>query len=757
MSLRVMWLLNHTSARKFEVPMLKRCGVSQIYLPKRVPNDVSFRSGSVSYEEDAGLDIPPHELEVLNSCDWYAGATAEAWSIANRYFDVAFIILYDEELFKKIARYFKGAVLYRAYGLLKPLTYSDLIRHFRLEPYIRNIYPRFYFAEAYSHLANIEERYVSNRRLYLPLGMAKRTTMPWQGTRERIYFVCPGVGYNDYYKEVYRRFKEDFAEFDFVVAGEQMIPVNDSRVLGFVPEEAHHANMSQSRVMFYHSQEPNHIHYHPFEAVSAGMPLVFMAGGMLDRFGGKDLPGRATSVNDARRLIRRLMKGDQALIERIRTSQQVLLKAMDAEALAPAWQAGLARIKTDLEVLKQAEHSQPWPKRNKRIAVILPEAYRGGTLRGALMVAQAIHAGSRRCSEPAEVVFAYREDTDIYSDEDFADLDADIARRAFRWRRLSISEVHQAMHFAGHEGRYAETPHIVPDDGMRQFMDCDLWLFISDRLTAPLLPIRPTVMMVYDYLQRYENVMPGSVDQLFLRAARSADKVLVTTQFTLQDALQYAGVDPKRLVQVPMLIPIFSQEAIGTNKTSEPYFLWTTNAAPHKNHVEVIKALRLYYEEYNGVLACRVTGVGTMEIPGSKLRHLRPLENLLKQSALLRSRICWCGDLPEREYRAQLKGAEFLMHAARIDNGTFSVIEAAQLGVPSLSTDYPAMREMDQRFSLNLTWMDGGSARHMAKMIKQMEETCQSLRPSLPAAETFRSHDVTAHAQLYWQEVRKCL
>ncbi len=757
MSLRVMWLLNHTSARNFEIPMLKRCGVSQIYLPKHIPNDISFRSGSVIYDEDEGLDIPSHELEMLNAIDWYAGASSEAWCIANKYFDVAFVVLRDDALFADAARNFKGLILCRAYGYINSLNFSRIISCNRLEYLVRKIYSRFYFVEAYAHLADEESRYISNRRLYLPLGMAAREVTPWRGGCGRIYFVCPGIESSDYYGSIFEDFKKNFAEFDFLVAGEQLIPVDDPRVLGFVTDAEHQSNMSESRVMFYHSQEPNHIHYHPFEAISAGMPVVFMAGGMLDRLGGKDLPGRATSVIEARRLIRRLMRGDQSLIEHIRSSQKVLLQAMDAESLAPAWQLGLARLSADLCTLSKGGGIRGAAKRKKRVAVILPQAYRGGTLRAALMVAEALRLGSSQCGEVAEVVFAYRQDTDIYDDDDFSGLNPDIKRRTFRWRELSAAESHRAMHFAGHEGWHTDASHIVPDDGMRQFMDCDLWLFVSDRLAAPLLPIRPAIMIVYDYLQRYENVVEKSVDRIFLRAARSMDKVLVTTQFTLLDALQYAGIDPGRVKKVPMLIPDFSSENVNVRKGGELYFVWTTHAAPHKNHLEVIKALKIYYEEFDGKLACRVTGVGTIGIPRSELPHLKATQHLLKQSALLQSRISWCGDLPDREYRAQLQAAEFLMHAALIDNGTFSVVEAAQLGIPSLSSDYPAMREIDQSFSLNITWMNGRSARHMAEMLKKMEESCQALRALLPPTEVFKKNNLAAHARKYWQEVEQCL
>lgn len=101
--------------------------------------------------------------------------------------------------------------------------------------------------------------------------------------------------------------------------------MNDQNVLGFLPKEEHDRNMREFRVMFYHSTEPNRIHYHPFEAIRAGMPLVFMAGGMLNRFGGANLPGRCRSFQEARKKIERILNDDGELIEKIRQTQYRLL------------------------------------------------------------------------------------------------------------------------------------------------------------------------------------------------------------------------------------------------------------------------------------------------------------------------------------------------------------------------------------------------------------------------------------------------
>src|ERR1700740_3293672 len=108
---RVMWLLNHAAARKFEIPMLKSIGIREIFLPKIIPADYNFRSGSVDFSEDEHLTIPPKHLSVLNSTDWYGDVGADVWGLANRYFDVAFFIVHRLEAFKNVTRNFKGAAI----------------------------------------------------------------------------------------------------------------------------------------------------------------------------------------------------------------------------------------------------------------------------------------------------------------------------------------------------------------------------------------------------------------------------------------------------------------------------------------------------------------------------------------------------------------------------------------------------------------------------------------------------------------------
>jgi glycosyltransferase involved in cell wall biosynthesis len=757
-SLRVMWLLNHTSARNFELKMLKSIGVKGIFTPKSFPQTPSFRSASVIYSEDQALDIPDAELKVLNDQDWYGAPTIEAWDIANKYFDVAFFIVNKPEIVRSISNNFKGAILWRAYGQVQGLTHGEILKLSTPDEgayKLKRLGGRFWFAQAYQNLHVKEPQWMAKRSLYLPLGMADTSIVDgWIGSDKKIFFICPDIETNSYYSNVFNEFSKNFKGLPYAVGGAQSIRSSSKHVLGYVTSEEHQRNMREMRVMFYHSTEQTHVHYHPFEAVRAGMPLVFMAGGMLDSLGGKKLPGRCRTIQEARDKIQRILNDDWKLINSIRETQSNLLESMKSENCELSWKLGFEGVLTELAINRKEQALRP--AKSKRIAIVVPVGYRGGSLRGTKLLAEALLEGSRQWGEPAEIVLLHLDNDEVYSPEEFTDLHKDVKVRSFNWKVLDQDAARRAMHYAGREGwEPVSGSYIIPDDGIKQLMDCDAWVVISDRITAPILPLRPVLLMVYDYLQRYVPILNSGADLPFINAARSAQKILVTTEFTRLDAIQYAGVAETAVSKVPMLAPLFSTDVKRSGGGN--YFLWTTNLSLHKNHENSLKALKIYYEELGGKLSCHVTGVNTDKLLKSSLEHLKGLAKLVKGSEKLRSKLKVLGELSDSDYTRALSNSAFLWHSASIDNGTFSVIEAACFGVPSLSSDYPPMREINDQFKLNLTWMDSSSPRVMAQQLKHMEDGHSMIRKSLPTLADFSEQSVAKLASKYWGVMRECL
>ena len=428
---RALWLLNHFAARSFEVPMLRRAGVTEVFAPKSFPAGPNFRSADVDWDLDATLSIPADDLALLNAVDWYGQIPAAAWAVANRHFDLAFFAPASPMLLSQLRGNFGGAVILRAYGQLQTTSYSLMLRHHWRDGDVdvAELGRRFWFGAAYAALAEAEDALLARRQLYLPLGLADPGSRDdWQGSDARVLFVCPDIAINTYYREIHRRFRADFPGLPHWIAGAQSQPLDDPAVLGFLPRQEFEQHLRRARAMFYHSTEPRHVHYHPFEAVRAGLPLVFMAGGLLDRLGGKALPGRCRSVAEARRLLNRLLAGDRRLAERLRSSQRRLLEPMSPEACAPHWQTGIARVLDELD--RSHAQAAKAPRRTRRIAVILPQPYRGGTLRGSKAIAAALVAGAAAAGTGIEVVLAHLDMPELYREEDFADLPPGVTARA---------------------------------------------------------------------------------------------------------------------------------------------------------------------------------------------------------------------------------------------------------------------------------------------------------------------------------------
>ena len=493
---RVMWILNHTAARKFELPMLQKLGY-EIFAPKSYPNNPGFRSASVDGKWDQTLSIPKADLDLLNSADWYRGASNEAWRIANKYFDLLFCIVFDARSTEKTCRNFDGDILWRAYGLARDTgTYSHVVN---LPEYSRAHYAfkqrgaRFWFGEAYPHLHEVEDNWIKKRAVYLPLGMAgasEPANQPWAGGDRRILFVCPDIGSNYVYAEIYQEFKKHLGDLPYAIGGTQSVKLHDPNILGYLPLEKHIENMAKMQCMFYHSREPRHIHYHPFEAIKVGMPLVFMSDGMLDRMGGIKLPGRAKTWREAKAKLERILDGDTQFIQEITASQSVLLEEMKAENLEHYWVDGLAQIKA-------ARDQRHVNKNAKQLKLAILSSVDDEA--DARALAHHLLQGSSGAGVRVDVVLGVETSESDQGDAPLPKPDApEFSHRDFSWRSLSKAAAQRAMFYARSGREIVSETYVAPDDQINYFQDCDAWVIVGGRAKVPVLPLKPLIWFFTD-------------------------------------------------------------------------------------------------------------------------------------------------------------------------------------------------------------------------------------------------------------------
>jgi glycosyltransferase involved in cell wall biosynthesis len=410
-------------------------------------------------------------------------------------------------------------------------------------------------------------------------------------------------------------------------------------------------------------------------------------------------------------------------------------------------------------------------RRPRKIAVILPIPCRGGSFRGFKTVAKMLRIGSRLAGDAVDVVAAFPASS--YDERnDFADLvAAGVQLRAYDWRTIDRTTLKRAIGFASDTmpdlGGYVQS--LVPDDGINHLLDCDFWLVVSDRLSLPLAPLRHTGFVIYDYIQRIRpDVMPaGFDDQSFVFNVQHADFVLCTTPFTAEAATAYAGVEPARVNVVDMEIEVdLDEHAVGgqARDRGNPYILWPSNTSPHKNQLGALDALEFYYSRNAGSLDIILSGLNTnwFDLDAKKIHEhddpwIKSVRDRIARSPLLRNHVNVVGALTEADYFATLAGARFLFHPAVVDNGTYAVTEAAWFGVPSLCHDYPAIRWMDERFGLALSYCDARDAMQTARALAEMEVMAPLRKALLPSREALRRHGWRNRAAGFWRTVSELI
>jgi hypothetical protein len=102
-------------------------------------------------------------------------------------------------------------------------------------------------------------------------------------------------------------------------------------VIDSASNQKFHEAYQSYRVMFYHSQEPRHLHYHQIEAIQVGMPVIFMKNSLLDRFSNYQSIARCSDLKEAEYKLELILKGNQPFIEEVIKSNQLILDYFSEE------------------------------------------------------------------------------------------------------------------------------------------------------------------------------------------------------------------------------------------------------------------------------------------------------------------------------------------------------------------------------------------------------------------------------------------
>ena len=403
----------------------------------------------------------------------------------------------------------------------------------------------------------------------------------------------------------------------------------------------------------------------------------------------------------------------------------------------------------------------------KKIAIILPVYYLGGTLQGVKNIIKMFLLGAMHNNDEIQIILSVVKDK-YDMEEDFKEFKFydNFFVRETTWNLYSHDEAMKIMYNVNRKKEWL--PYLrywLPDDGINNFLDCDRWLVISDRCEAPLIPIKEYSVLIYDVIQRHFDLGLGAFfDTNFMDQARQAKNILVTTPQTGDDVHFYYGIKKEKIKLIDTGTDCPKNVGKPTDDLKKgKYILWISNGAKHKNHLKALKALKAYYINHDGQLKVRVIG-GYMDVfdVRKKLVSEQPdyvlqCRKYIKENKILMSNIKFNAYVPDDTKNMLLENAAFLLHPAVADNGTFSVIEAAYLGTPSLTNRYPQMEYIEYKYKLNMTFTDFDDTDAAAKAIKECELNCESKRKHLPSREFLESFSPENIADAFYERMQQLL
>src|SRR5438128_2497833 len=190
---RIAWLINHTTLREFEVPLIRSFGY-EVWTGKQLSRDPDFGSASADFEDDRHCTLPPDVLRLLNSHNFYdQRMPADVSGALNEYFGTVITIAFRQTIEGLIDNY-RGRLIYRAFGREAPYNYTELFEHYAgngIWAKAQAIGYRLWLAPCYETIAGHEKAFLRDRSVMLPLGLPERVFAQsgrWRGGGRRVLF-----------------------------------------------------------------------------------------------------------------------------------------------------------------------------------------------------------------------------------------------------------------------------------------------------------------------------------------------------------------------------------------------------------------------------------------------------------------------------------------------------------------------------------------------------------------------------------------
>lgn len=315
--MNILYLLNHKTLSDFELPILRQNGfgifIPKVYKSLDVTNSINMTNHMLY--DDSLINIHKDDLEYLNTYDFFSNKFNEkVLLIIKKNFRIVFLtLLTSVDNVNLLAENITGKIYYRFFGREGELSYVPLMYGLKKTKKINYIF-------SYNEIIRFEESkskyFNAVNSYYVPLGIPNVIFNLYENTYNPVnndfVFVCSKIGKCPYYTNIYNTFNDQLKHIKFTILGKDNENIRDVRIKNNLCDTDYYHEMSTHIAMYYHGQEPRHLHYHPLEAIVIGIPVIFYSKSLLSTYLYCS-KGKCNNINEVIDKLNRLKNGDVQL------------------------------------------------------------------------------------------------------------------------------------------------------------------------------------------------------------------------------------------------------------------------------------------------------------------------------------------------------------------------------------------------------------------------------------------------------------
>jgi len=209
--------------------------------------------------------------------------------------------------------------------------------------------------------------------------------------------------------------------------------------------------------------------------------------------------------------------------------------------------------------------------------------------------------------------------------------------------------------------------------------------------------LTPFIFTVWDFCHRdwrgkFPEIDPyvsEKRDILFNDVLKRALNVVVDSDDLAQKAVDYYGVDIKKIVKIPFLMPDLSnmpvnEKVVEKYSLKKPFIFYPAQFWEHKNHKYIIESVSILKHKHNRII--------NVVFCGRDFGSLKSVQELAKERQVA-DLVEYLGFIPKEDVWGLYKNALALVMPTYFGPTNIPPIEALSAGCPVIYSDFPSFRE----------------------------------------------------------------